>query len=401
MTKSSNSIVQQLQIVFSFSILLLIFSLLASYYSTQKLINNSELVNHTNKVLIEAESIISHMKDAETGQRGFLITNDASFLQPYNGAYESTTTSYNNLAEMTIDNPIQQKNLREVKALYEAKFGQMQLIIDMAKKTPDFAADSEARNKEMVKGKKVMDDLRLAVNRIKVEENTILENRLQEQLVYINFTPIILVIAALISILITVFAYMRIRNDMGKRIAQQQLEAQKYAETGQRINHIEQVTRQVSDGNYAARSEDDNEDELGRISFALNSMTSSLQKTFDDLNNKNWLQTGAVSISDAIRGERILKKLATNLINTITDYAGAQLGTIYILNNDWNYRLTSSYAADDAPEFVQAGKGLAGQVVENKKPLIVHEVPDNYVIVRSFLVCTWRAAVGVLPLILA
>jgi signal transduction histidine kinase/DNA-binding response OmpR family regulator/CHASE3 domain sensor protein/HAMP domain-containing protein len=398
MTKSSNSIVQQLQIVFSFSILLLIFSLLASYYSTQKLINNSELVNHTNKVLIEAESIISHMKDAETGQRGFLITNDASFLQPYNGAYESTTTSYNNLAEMTIDNPIQQKNLREVKALYEAKFGQMQLIIDMAKKTPDFAADSEARNKEMVKGKKVMDDLRLAVNRIKVEENTILENRLQEQLVYINFTPIILVIAALISILITVFAYMRIRNDMGKRIAQQQLEAQKYAETGQRINHIEQVTRQVSDGNYAARSEDDNEDELGRISFALNSMTSSLQKTFDDLNNKNWLQTGAVSISDAIRGERILKKLATNLINTITDYAGAQLGTIYILNNDWNYRLTSSYAADDAPEFVQAGKGLAGQVVENKKPLIVHEVPDNYLKVSTTLGSTRPAALALLPL---
>ncbi|WP_353720407.1 CHASE3 domain-containing protein [Dyadobacter sp. 676] len=105
MKKVSNSIIQQLQIVFSFSILLLFFSLLASYYSTQKLINNSELVNHTNKVLIEAEAIMSHMKDAETGQRGFLITSDPQFLKPYEGAYEKTTDSYNSLVELDLRQP--------------------------------------------------------------------------------------------------------------------------------------------------------------------------------------------------------------------------------------------------------------------------------------------------------
>jgi signal transduction histidine kinase/CheY-like chemotaxis protein/CHASE3 domain sensor protein len=398
MTKASNSIIQQLQIVFSFSILLLFFSLLASYYSTQKLINNSELVNHTNKVLIEAESIISHMKDAETGQRGFLLTQDTGFLQPYEGAYQSTTTSYNNLVELTSDNPIQQKNLREVKALYEAKFGQMQLIIDMAKKNPTYGADLGSRNDEMSKGKKVMDNLRQIVDRIKTVENQILQARLEEQQVYINFTPILLVVAALISILITVFAYMRIRNDMGKRIAQQRQEAEKYAETGQRINYIEQITQRVSDGDYTARSEDDQEDELGRISLALNSMTSSLQRTFDDLNSKNWLQTGAVNISDAIRGERILKKLAGNLINTITGYACAQLGTIYILDSDWNFKLTSSYAADDAPEYVMAGKGLAGQVIDNKKPLIIQDVPEDYLKVRSTLGSSRPGTLVILPL---
>src|ERR1051325_4812035 len=109
MTKTSNSIIQQLQIVFSFSILLLIFSLLASYYSTQKLINNSELVNHTNEVLLEAESILSYVKDAETGQRGFLVTLDPDFLSPYNGAYAKTSNSYDNLAVLTADNPTQQR----------------------------------------------------------------------------------------------------------------------------------------------------------------------------------------------------------------------------------------------------------------------------------------------------
>jgi len=398
MVKTSNSIIQQLRIVFSFSVLLLFFSLLASYYSTQKLINNSRLVNHTNEVLIEAESIISHMKDAETGQRGYLITADPTFLDPYKGAYEKTTDSYNNLQELTSENPVQMKNLREVKALYEAKFGQMQYIIDQARKNTTYAFDTEARLQEMLKGKKLMDNLRLIIDRIKKEENQILQSRLEQQQIYITYTPVLLVIAALISILITLFAYIRIKNDMDKRIAIQKQEEGKYRETQKRIAHIEQVTQQVSEGNYDVKSLDDKEDELGRISLALNSMTDSLKVTFDDLNRQNWLQKGAVSISDAIRGERVLKKLAANLINTIADYAGAQLGTIYIIENSWNYKLTGSYAIQQAPEYLKTGEGLAGQVIENKKPLIIQQIPEDYLKVTSTLGETKPAAIAILPL---
>ncbi|NIJ54300.1 response regulator [Dyadobacter arcticus] len=398
MTKSSNSIIQQLQIVFSFSILLLFFSLLASYYSTQKLINNSELVNHTNEVLIEAESIISYMKDAETGQRGFLVTSDPVFLEPYNGAYAKTTTSYNNLTNLTADNPTQQKYLREVKALYEAKFGQMQNIIDKARKNNNFLNDSEARLREMVRGKKIMDDLRLVVQRIKDEESQILALRLEQQQIYIDYTPILLVIAALISILITVFAYIRIKNDMDKRIAQQRQDEEKYEETNRRIGYIEKITQQVADGDYSVRSEDNDEDDLGRISIALNSMTGSLEQTITDLQAKNWLQTGAVRISDAIRGERVLKKLASNLVNTIISYANAQLATFYILDSGWNFKLAGAYAVQNAPELIVAGKGLAGQVIESKKSLIVRQVPDNYLKVTSTLGESNPAALVILPL---
>ncbi|TLV03245.1 response regulator [Dyadobacter luticola] len=398
MNRPSNTIIQQLQIVFSFSILLLIFSLLASYYSTQKLINNSELVNHTNEVLIEAESIISHMKDAETGQRGFLVTSDEAFLEPYNGAYQATTDSYNKLSDLTADNPTQQKNLREVKALYEAKFGQMQNIIDQAKRSQNFVNDTESRLKEMLRGKKLMDDLRMATKRIKEEEAAILSTRLEQQQIYITYTPVLLVIAALISILITVFAYIRIKNDMDKRIAQQNRDAALYDETNRRIGHIEEVTRQVSAGDFTVRSQDDKEDELGRISVALNAMTESLASTISDLTTRNWLQTGTVKISDAIRGERIVKKLASNLLNALTDYTGAQLATIYILDNDWNFRLTASYAVQNAPEVILAGEGLTGQVIATMKPMIVRNVPENYLKVKSSLGNSTPGALAILPL---
>ncbi|GLU53855.1 response regulator [Dyadobacter frigoris] len=396
---SSNSIIRQLQIVFSVSIILLVLSLFASFYSTQKLILNSQLVNHTNQVLIEAENIISYIKDAETGQRGFLVTLDPQFLQPYNGSYEKTSASYNTLVGLTTDNPVQQKNLEEAKKLYEAKFIQMQKIIDKTRRNEQSAFDTAARQREMLKGKQVMDNLRVVIERIKTEENKMLKERTEAQQVYISYTPVLLVIAALISILITGFAYFRIKKDLDDRIRKQKEAEEKYIETAQRINVIEGITKLVSEGDYSVRNSDTMDDELGRISTALNSMTGSLEQTFNDLSNKNWLQTGTVKLSDAIRGERILKNLAENLITTITGYINAPLGTVYILDKDWNYKLTGNFAATHAPEIIKGKEGLAGQVIKNKSSVIIRDLPENYITVNSSLGNTPPTCIVILPLV--
>lgn len=398
---SSNSIIRQLQIVFSVSVVLLVLSLFASFYSTQKLILNSQLVNHTNQVLIEAENIISYMKDAETGQRGFLVTLDPQFLQPYNGSYEKTSASYNTLILLTSDNPAQQKNLEEAKKLYESKFIQMQKVIDRTRKNEQTAFDTEARQKEMLKGKQVMDNLRTVIERIKTEENKMLKERTEAQQVYITYTPILLVIAALISIMISGFAYFRIKKDLDDRLRKQKEAEAKYIETGQRINVIEGITKLVSEGDYSVRSSDNTDDELGRISTALNSMTGSLEQTFNDLSNKNWLQTGTVKLSDAIRGERILKNLAENLITTITSYINAPLGTVYILDKDWNFKLTGNFAASHAPQIIKGGEGLAGQAIKDKNPVIIRDLPENYINVNSSLGNTPPTCLVILPLIYA
>jgi signal transduction histidine kinase/DNA-binding response OmpR family regulator/CHASE3 domain sensor protein len=398
---TSDSVIRQLQIVFSISVFLLIISLFASFYSTQKLIKNSELVNHTNEVLIEAENIISFIKDAETGQRGFLITMDPTFLAPYNGAYEKTTTSYHKITALTIDNSVQQKYLANVKNLYQAKFDQMQRIIDIAKKDRITGNDTTTRHQEMVKGKKIMDDLRQLINHIKNEENNMLQLRTEQQRIYIAYTPILLVIAAVISILITAFTYLRIKNDLDERIAQQKLTDDKYIETAERITVMEKFTQEVATGNYSARTSDTKEDELGRISKALNTMTGALETTFQDLRNKTWLQGGTVKIGDAIRGERDLKGLANKLISTIADYVNAPLGTLYVLENDAYYRLTGNYAATNAPTVIRAGEGVIGQALGSKKTLVLRDLPSNYLTITSSLGSVHPVSVIIVPLVFA
>ncbi|MGA0556993.1 response regulator [Larkinella sp. VNQ87] len=395
----SNSVIRQLQIVFSISVLLLLVSLAASFLSTQRLIQNTELVNHTNQILIEAENIISYMKDAETGQRGYLLTKDPLFLQPYNGAYEKMATSYKTLTELTVDNPAQQKNLSQVSALYEAKFDQMQRVINLTKNNRISSRDTVERHREMIRGKLIMDDLRAAINRIKTDENKFLQSRLEQQQLYIRFTPYLLVLAALISIVITISAYVRIKKDLDDRIAKQREAEEEYRETTARIGVLEDITTDIAEGKYSVRSQDERDDELGRIGRAFNTMAESLETTFTRLKNRDWLQTGTVRVNDAMRDERELAKLADNLIASLTAYIDAPLGTIYIIDDNTGFKLAGHFAAAHAPQTVRPGEGLVGEVIRNRKPLVVNDLPTNYLSINSSLGATPPTTLVILPLV--
>ncbi|GAB3889071.1 response regulator [Spirosoma agri] len=398
---TSNSVIRQLQLVFSISTFLLVISLFASYYSIQKLIDNSKLVNHTNQVLIEAENIISYVKDAETGQRGYLLTLDPLFLQPYNGAYDKVKNSHDALTRLTLDNTDQQKNLAAIKSLYEAKFAQMQRIINLTRRNNAFSRDTTARYTEMVRGKKIMDQLRLTVNQVESEENTVLASRIQEQQIYITYTPFLLLVAAAISIMITISTYVRIKKDLDDRIANQRLAETKYRETTERINVMEDITTDIAGGNYAVRSQDTRDDELGQIGKALNTMATALESTFTDLTNRDWLQKGTLTLADSIRGERDIHTLATNLITAINGYLNAPLGTVYIIDRDSTFRLVGNYAASDAPTTVVSGVGLIGQAIKSKKTVIIEDLPASYLRVNSSLGSTLPASLIIAPLVYA
>ena len=398
-TLTSNSVIRQLQIVFSLSTLLLLISLTASFYSIQKLISNSQLVNHTNQVLIEAENIISHMKDAETGQRGYLVTLDPLFLQPYTGSREKVNASYDRLSDLVVDNPIQGKKLARVKDLYEAKFAQMARVINLVRRNKAFVRDTIERHQEMVKGKQLMDELRVVINNLKTEEDKLLQSRVQQQQIYITYTPFLLVIAAFISMLITAFTYIRIKKDMDDRIARQREAEERYIETNRRIAVMEDITQEIADGDYSLRSVDTGDDELGRIARALNQMVSALEQTFTDLSTQNWLQTGTVKISATMRGERDLKRLANHLIDTVANYVTAPVGTIYLADNEVGYRLSGSYATQQAPIAVNTGDGLVGQAIERKKTIVVDNLPADYSRISSSLGETRPTSVLIAPLL--
>jgi CHASE3 domain sensor protein len=79
-----------------------------AYRSISSLTSTSHLVAHTQQVLEHIAEVLSLMKDAETGQRGYIITADEAYLEPYQAGSVGVPTVIKELRQLTADNPSQQ-----------------------------------------------------------------------------------------------------------------------------------------------------------------------------------------------------------------------------------------------------------------------------------------------------
>ena len=77
--------------------------------SIEELNQSQKWVAHTWQVLNEIDLLTGSLKDAESGSRGFLITSDEAYLEPYNQAKQDLPTELAQLQELTSDNPVRGK----------------------------------------------------------------------------------------------------------------------------------------------------------------------------------------------------------------------------------------------------------------------------------------------------
>jgi methyl-accepting chemotaxis protein len=101
---------------FAITAIALVVVAIVGYRSITRLIATATWVRHTEEVRTEIAKLIAEVVDAETGQRGYVISEDARFLEPYKAAIDAIDASYKELVRLTKDNPVQQQNLRELEA---------------------------------------------------------------------------------------------------------------------------------------------------------------------------------------------------------------------------------------------------------------------------------------------
>src|SRR5436853_5365312 len=82
-----------------------------SYRATRKFVENEQWVSHTHEVLAELEATLSTLKDAETGERGFIITGADEYLEPYQTALGRIDRHVEKVKQLTADNPRQQTRI--------------------------------------------------------------------------------------------------------------------------------------------------------------------------------------------------------------------------------------------------------------------------------------------------
>ena len=118
---------------------LLILSAGLGYWNILQLRRDDAWVAHTDEVLDALEGVVSTMKDTETSQRGYLITGEDSYLEPYNAAVTAIQDRIQRLKHLTADNPRQQARIRLMEEQISAKLKELDRTIALRKKDPETA----------------------------------------------------------------------------------------------------------------------------------------------------------------------------------------------------------------------------------------------------------------------
>jgi CheY-like chemotaxis protein/CHASE3 domain sensor protein len=148
-----------------------------SYRSFQQRAEGSRLVAHTIEVTEALEILLSTYRDAETGQRGYVLTGNERYLDPYNRAVAILDENVAGLRLLIADNPKAIQRLDAVDGFGRAKMAELKQTIDLRR------ANQAAAALEIVqsdRGKLAMDEIRAGISQMKENERTLLDARTRD-----------------------------------------------------------------------------------------------------------------------------------------------------------------------------------------------------------------------------
>ncbi|WP_461487430.1 ATP-binding protein, partial [Pedobacter sp.] len=362
-----------LRIGLGISLLLLIISSTASYISIKNLIKTTDLVVESNAIISDVDNIVSMLKDAETGQRGFLLTGNPVFLEPYSRGVQRTDSLFAKVMVATKDNAFQQQQLKALKVVIGKR---MQLLVNtiQIKKSKGVLPVNI-----LLEGKAYMDDAREIIRKIRAEEKRSLAQKTEEMNSLAGFSPFLIIIAAVLSILSTIFFYRKVIAEYNERVDLFEQLQQLNEETTKRIDTIKSIAHQISTGNYKVRLHETSTDDLGNLSGSLNSMAESLQQSFKLLEDKDWMQTGIANLNDKMVGDKNVEDLAKEVLIGVLIHTKSMVGAFYILQEDQHLHLVAGYALDVnfKKKKIAIGEGLVGQAFQSEKLILLEKIPDN------------------------
>jgi methyl-accepting chemotaxis protein len=165
---------RRIAVGFAVSFILLAAIGIVAYRSIDSLTKTSYAVTHSHTVLERLANVLNQLTDAETGQRGFVITGDEAYLDPYRSGTAAVPKLIEDLRALTMDNLNQQHRIAEAEPLIEAKFAELKRTVDMRRTLGFDATEKVVASNE---GKQSMDSLRRILAAMEQEERDLLQQR--------------------------------------------------------------------------------------------------------------------------------------------------------------------------------------------------------------------------------
>jgi signal transduction histidine kinase/CHASE3 domain sensor protein len=197
--------------IFVIALFILVFTSSVTYKHTVVINESTELLVHSYQIQIQLERLESFVKEAETGQRGYIITKDPNFLQPYNSAREEIKNPVFTLKYLTSQNPQQQQNLDSLLRLVNLRFALLAASLDIIS---DEHSDKKMLDENMTKGKNVMDYMRIQINMMVDLEVANFNKHQKKYNREISITPVFTLILFIFTMIFLIISYLKIQKDL-------------------------------------------------------------------------------------------------------------------------------------------------------------------------------------------
>ncbi|GLK56429.1 hypothetical protein GCM10008170_24480 [Methylopila capsulata] len=148
-----------------------------SWRYNQAVRDQRDLVVHTYRVLLAIDRLLSVLQDAETGQRGYVITGDRGYLRPYEAAVAAEPAALAALGDLVADSAEQSERLAAATRVSARKLEELARTTDLRATEGYDAARAAVATDD---GKRTMDELRAIVGAMDRAERDLLARRSQE-----------------------------------------------------------------------------------------------------------------------------------------------------------------------------------------------------------------------------
>jgi methyl-accepting chemotaxis protein len=159
---------------FAIAVLTVLVIGIAGHRATDDLIENERWVQHTHDVTRTLEAAMGALVDVETGQRGFLLTGDDVFLEPYTRGLAGVEQSLTAAKRLTVDNPSQQQRMAELTPIVEARLAVMAQGVALRRER---GLEAVLQSALLRQGKQEMDRIRSIVGEAERSEEALLKER--------------------------------------------------------------------------------------------------------------------------------------------------------------------------------------------------------------------------------
>ncbi|OEZ93568.1 signal transduction histidine-protein kinase BarA [Janthinobacterium sp. HH106] len=290
-------------------------------------------VEHSERVIGNANEVMKLSVDLETGMRGYLLTGDETFLAPYKSGKAKIAVEMSTLLELVSDNSIQVDRLRRIRALQGQWMEYAEAVIAQRRNNQEFLA--RVRQGE---GKLEFDEIRREFLTFLSMEQRLRQERADSAE---GRTMLAVVVFLILSLGMSgLLAY------LGRR-------------------------------------------ELLRLSDIYNDALEQRGKDNDVLQEQAWLRTGQTELAAHTSGQLGLPQLGRHVLDFLAHRLEVAVATLYVVDEDGSLRRTAVYGFNEQgvkeKQVFKLGEGLVGETAREKRLKHVQQVPENYLTVTSSL----------------